>query len=135
MKIRPILQQLSSSKLFNSVHFFPSIPTVDELELTQLPAVCLYSVTSQGKPEQGGLHPLQQNTEEYSFLIVTEPTGSSEVEDPLDEAIEELRRLIFGLSIGPSYSPFVLGKGEFHSLSSATSAWSQSFINHRTFRS
>ena len=82
MKIKPILQKLSSSKLFGSVHYRQSLPSVDEFELAQLPAVCLYSVTSQGKPEQGGLHSLQQNSEEYSFLIVTEPHGSSEVIEP-----------------------------------------------------
>ncbi|QFU04587.1 hypothetical protein FIU82_06095 [Pseudoalteromonas sp. THAF3] len=134
MFIRPITNKLNESTLFKTVRFSRDLPDLSKFREEELPAVYLLPASSRGGPEGGDLYLQQENLEVYSFCVVTkapEPTGTDE---PLGDALEELRRLLFGLQIGPSFSPLALGEGDLVDFTSRVNAWIETYTTKRTFR-
>lgn len=135
MKIRPILNVLKGSKLFNTVRFARDIPELTKFRPEELPAIYMLPSSSKGGAEGGDLYLQQENVEVYSFCVITgspEPEGEDE---PLGDALDEIRSLLFGLSIGPTYSPLALGEGDLFDFNSRVNAWIETFVTRRTYRS
>lgn len=135
MNVRPILDQLNQSQLFKTVQVVDGLPELDQFATEQLPAVCLFSISSHAEAENGGLYPQQENLGVYSFCVVTNSSNTDGEGELLNQALEELRSLIFGLSLGPTYSPLVLAEGKLLTLTGQVNAWTETFTNRRTFRS
>ena len=135
MKIRSILSRLEGSLVFKKVRFARELPEVAKFKPEELPAVYMLPASSRGGAEDGDIHLQQESLEVYSFCLITkapEPTGTDE---PLDEAISELRALLFGFQIDPTYSPLSLGEGDLFDFNSRVNAWIETYVTRRVFRS
>lgn len=135
MKIRSILSRLDSSLVFKTVHFSRELPELAKFKSDELPAVYMLPASSRGGAEDGDIHLQQESIEVYSFCLITkapEPTG---IDEPLDEAVAELRARLFGFQIDPTYSPLSLGEGDLFDFTSRVSAWIETYVTRRTFRS
>jgi len=134
MKIRSILTHLNASTVFNAVRLTRELPDISRFNDNELPAVYMLPASSRGSAEQGDLHLQQESMEVYSFCLITkapEPNGDDE---PLDDAITELRRLLFGFQIDATYSPLALGEGDLFDFTSRVNAWIETYLTRRTFR-
>ena len=132
---RQILGRLESSLVFKTVRFARELPELAKFKPDELPAVYMLPASSRGGAEDGDIHLQQESIEVYSFCLITkapEPTGTDE---PLDEAIAELRARLFGFQIDPTYSPLSLGEGDLFDFTSRVNAWIETYVTRRTFRS
>jgi hypothetical protein len=134
MLIRPILAKLEGSSVFKTVRFARELPELSSFKPGELPAVYMLPASTRGGNEDGDLHLSQENVEVYSFCIVTESPDPRGTDEPLGEALDELRSLLFGLQIGPSYSPLSLGEGDLFDFNSRVNAWVETYITRRTFK-
>lgn len=134
MVIRPIIQKLEESTVFKTVRFARELPELSKFRPEELPAVYMLPASSRGGQEGGDLYLQQENAEVYSFCIVTEAPDPRGNDEPLGDALDELRSLLFGLQINPSYSPLMLGEGDLVDFNNRVNAWIETFITKRTFR-
>lgn len=134
MYIRPIISKLNESALFKTVRFARELPELSSFQPDELPAVYMLPASSRGGAEDGDLHPIQENLEVYSFCVVTEAPDPNGSDEPLGDALDELRSLLFGLQICPSYSPLALGEGDLYDFTSKVNAWVETFSTRRTYR-
>lgn len=134
MKIRPFTNLLKTSPVFKTVRFSRDLPEISTFEPSQLPAVYILPASTRGTLESGdfGLH--QENVEIYAFAIITKAPDPNGTDEPLDEAIGELRRLLFGFQPTPELAPLNLGEGDLFDLSTKAAAWLETFVTRRVYR-
>lgn len=134
MLIRPIISRLNESTLFKTVRFARELPELSKFRPEELPAVYMLPTSSRGGDEGGDLYLQQENVEVYSFCLITEAPDPNGTDEPLGDALEELRSLLFGLQISPSFSPLALGEGDLIDFNNRVNAWIETFVTKRTFR-
>ena len=134
MKIRPLMTRLESSPVFKSVSFSQDVPELAKFKPEELPAIFILPASVRGGAEGGDLHLQQEAVEVYSFCLVVKAPDRAGTDEPLDDALQELRRLLFGFQPDPALAPFHLGEGDLFDYNSRTNAWIETFVTRRTYR-
>lgn len=134
MKIRPLIARLRSSPLFKSVTFSQDVPELAKFKPEELPAIFILPASVRGGAEGGDLHLQQETVEIYSFCLVVKAPEKTGTDEPLDDALQELRRLLFGFQPSPALAPFHLGEGDLFDYNTRTNAWIETFVTRRTYR-
>lgn len=135
MKIRPLVDLLTSTAFFKTVEFTDNVPDIEELKDINVPAVFILPASARGGGESGSDLSLQQERlEVYSFCLVVDNHTEDGTEEPLDDAIQALSGLIFGYQFSPQYSPFALGEGDMFEKTTRNISWVETYITRHTLR-
>ncbi|MAE21816.1 MAG: hypothetical protein CMK92_05235 [Pseudomonas sp.] len=134
MLIRPIIQRLEESPVFKTVRFSRDVPELDSFKPNELPAVYLLPAMVRGGNDDGDLTPQQEVTQVYSFCVITAAPTNNGNDEPLAEALDDLRARLFGFQLGPEYAPFSIGDGDLFDFNTRVNAWVESYITRRTYR-
>jgi hypothetical protein len=135
MKIRPILARLDTSEVFKTVRFSRDLPELKSFKDEELPAVYLLPSSVRGGVEGGDISLQQEAIEVYSFAVITKAPTPTGTDEPLDDALSELRRLLFGFQPDPQVAPFAIGEGDLIDFNPSVNAWLETFVTRRTYRS
>lgn len=135
MHLLPVLQRLQQAVLFKTVRLSAEPPVLTDWSSTELPAVLLYPVGSNGAVVTDEFAPSQELAHLYAVRLITplpDPAGNNG--DPFATALHVLRQQLIGFTPAPQQSPLRSVRGELLTANSNTMVWQEVFASNQTYR-